>query len=153
MSSEILRSQLREQKAPFLLDLSQVIEGSPRVRFIGFFPPYSSLKRSLDYNCSRVSHEGYLVELNLATQLADEMSNFTVFGFDSEPFTSDLIYYKDTRHYSPLINQVIVSKMLSGDNSIEKSVLQKYIEDLESLAVGQNLRDYKYQLQKEIEKY
>ena len=136
MSSEILRSQLREQKAPFLLDLSQVIEGSPRVRFIGFFPPYSSLKRSLDYNCSRVSHEGYLVELNLATQLADEMSNFTVFGFDSEPFTSDLIYYKDTRHYSPLINQVIVSKMLSGTTPSKSLFCKNTLKILRAWQLG-----------------
>ena len=78
---------------------------------IFFFPPYSAL-----YWCDS-RNEGYMDAYLLAKQyFVEQASGYgaTVYDFQAEDYVMDLNNYKDTTHYSPEINDMIVKSFSEG---------------------------------------
>jgi hypothetical protein len=106
------------------------------VRFVGIVPPYSTLKRALDFKCEPDKHKRFMSEISALVTLSLELSNFTVHGFDNESFVKDLGNYKDTRHYSPYISDRIVDLALQGRNQVDETNIREYETGIE-----RNIRD------------
>ena len=72
-----------------------------------FFPPYSSLFWCNAQNC------GYYEDFLKAKKYFVQKAN--IYDFQSADFTMNLNNYKDTSHYSPRINDLMVESFAKGD--------------------------------------
>lgn len=86
-----------------------------------FFPPYSSL---LWYKMEKEGSLESTMELKRHfMELVDGYDNVKVYDFQGADFTADLDNYMDMSHYSPEINDFMVSCFASGDYLADSSTL------------------------------
>ena len=86
-----------------------------------FFPPYSSL---LWYKMEKEGSLESTMELKRHfMELVDGYDNVKVYDFQGAEFTSNLDNYMDLSHYSPEINDFMVSCFASGDYLADSSTL------------------------------
>ncbi|MEI3100640.1 MAG: hypothetical protein V8T45_02065 [Oscillospiraceae bacterium] len=86
-----------------------------------FFPPYSSL---LWYKMEKEGSLESTMELKRHfMELVDGYDNVKVYDFQGAEFTSNLDNYMDLSHYSPEINDFMVSCFASGDDPADSSTL------------------------------
>lgn len=86
-----------------------------------FFPPYSSL---LWYSNMQSGELELSLELKRHfMELVEGYDNVKVYDFQGAEFTSDLDNYMDLSHYSPEINDFMVSCFASGDYLADSSTL------------------------------
>lgn len=86
-----------------------------------FFPPYSSL---LWYKMEKEGSLESTMELKRHfMELVDGYDNVRVFDFQGAEFTSDLDNYMDLSHYSPEINDFMVSCFAGGEYLADSSTL------------------------------
>ena len=86
-----------------------------------FFPPYSSL---LWYKMEKEGSLESTMELKRHfMELVEGYDNVKVYDFQGADFTADLDNYMDMSHYSPEINDFMVSCFASGDYLADSSTL------------------------------
>ncbi len=133
MESEVIHNQQR-----LIGSLSQLMGSHSNTNFFGVIPPYSSLKRALDSKCEPYLHNKFIAEIRALVKLSHEYSNFIVHGFDDKNFVKNLENYKDTRHYSPLINKKIIDSIMRGVDIVNETNIKEY-----ELEIRANIDDFK----------
>lgn len=109
--------------------LKEEIEAHPQVQYRFLLPPYSLLW----WDCGEVNGQTetrlYIVEQVLPALL--EYENVEVYDYQNDmEIVCNLDYYMDMIHYSPDINQIMLERMVSGEDKVtpenwEDTVVEK----------------------------
>lgn len=125
---------MRNDKKVFTDYVLNYIEQNPETNFYLFFPPYHRIKHSLWLDYDPSEYEIYKKRVKLVVSLLEGYENASVFGFDNFPFVDDLSNYKDTRHYHPMYNSLILKWINEGVGELRMKNLTGYFNEIDKKA-------------------
>ncbi len=107
-------------------NVTSLADQYPNVEFYYFFPPYSALwwgeKIDMGDLCFQIESEQYVIELLL------EHKNIKLFSFNlRNDITTDLNNYKDSLHFGPWIDSLLLKWMREGKYQLTKDNYRDYI--------------------------
>ncbi|WP_391557549.1 hypothetical protein [Robertmurraya sp.] len=112
-------------------DFVPVIERNKDKEFILVFPPYSAL---MWYDAEK---KGYMDELvsfkSVFVSEFTQMDNVTIFDFQDYQGITDLNNYKDTTHYRPEFNDMMINMIAENESVINNDNTEVKIKKLKSL--------------------
>ena len=111
-------------------NILSLIEENPQTEFYLFFTPYSI------YYFDKLNNEGELKRQLMAEEKAIELllqyDNIHLFSFfDDYELITDLENYKDTTHYGPWINSLILESMKEGRHELTTGNYRDYCDAIE----------------------
>jgi len=124
-------------------DFMSVIDEHPDMTFCIFVPPYSILQfvtiRDVAPEAVQTIYDFSVYAFNRLT----EASNVVLFDFrDIEEITHDLDNYMDLLHYTPAVDQRLLSFLATGEHAVDRAApfasldrLRKQIADFDSATV------------------
>ena len=122
---------------------------SPATHFHLVFPPYSRVKYALWYYADHLTFNRYIQSIRTAVTLSSSTPNLSIYGFDDLPFLDEIKNYKDTGHYRPKMNSIILQSIGSKSNVLTAENVDQYIKTITKLArdydivkVGDMISDY-----------
>jgi hypothetical protein len=115
-------------------DILRFAESWPGTRFYLFFPPYSRLNYALQKQIEPCKHAHYENVVKETVRQAGKYGNVSVFGFEGEDFLDDLANYKDTSHYHPRFNSMMLDWMAAGVHRLSVANVDGYIDEISSRA-------------------
>jgi hypothetical protein len=116
------------------------IDENPETNFYLFFPPYHRIKHSLWQKYDPSQYIIYKKRIESVVTLLESHDNARVFGYDDFPFVDDISNYKDTRHYHPKYNSLILQWMKKGIGELKVDKLTNYFHKIDE-------KSSEYQLQ------
>lgn len=134
MDGATMERKLAEFRLAFDQYLLQYIREYPGTRFYLFFPPYSRLDFAMKIQTSPDEFELYTRQIRYVVSRLDQQDNAKVFGFEHLPFLDDIANYKDTGHYHPRIDSLLLQWMSRGDHTLNKTNVEAYLAEITKLA-------------------
>lgn len=120
--------EIEELKANLEQNVISLAREHPETTFLYFFPPYSAVW------WGSLKQEGTLQKQIQAEQLATEMmleetDNIQVYSFNAHTeIVFNLDHYKDSGHYGPEVNSMILNWIAEGDGRITEENQKEYFE-------------------------
>ena len=110
-----------------------VLQNNQDKEFMLVLPPYSAL---MWYEAEQ---QGYIDELYdfkkyMVTRFS-ELDNVTIYDFQDYREITNLNNYKDTTHYTPEFNDMIIESIAESQNVVNKDNVDVEINNLENLLV------------------
>lgn len=108
------------------------IEAHPDTRYYFFFPPYSMSWWDCAYVNGELEEKFYILEQTFPVLLSYD--NVEVYYFQNdEDIVSNLDYYMDLVHYSPEINQYMLTRIAAGDGMVTEENWQDVVLEMREL--------------------
>ncbi len=117
------------------------IDENPETNFYLFFPPYHRIKHTLWQKYDPSQYIIYKKRIESVVALLENRDNAQVFGYDNFPFVDDISNYKDTRHYHPKYNSLILQWMKKGVGELKVDKLVNYFHEIDEKASEYQLQN------------
>lgn len=114
-----------------LISLANIYAGT---EFYLFFAPISRLSFAMMYREDPQSFSNYVNLIRIVTRESSHHRNVHVYGFETESFLDDLANYRDTTHFHPRINSLILNWMKNGEHRLDQNNVDIYIKTITKLA-------------------
>jgi hypothetical protein len=105
-------------------------KSNPGVNFHLIFPPYSRLKYAIWSKANPKEFKSYLQAIKYIVLKSEHFQNTIVYGFDNLEFVDDISNYKDTTHYHPDINSMMLYSIRDKKNILNSDNIDSYIKKI-----------------------
>jgi len=124
-------AELREAQAQAIryIDENVVlhVRSHPETRFHLLFPPYSRALFAIWYQSIPLDASVHMAVLRHLANLASQLPNMDVYGFEGDDFPDDLANYKDLAHYRESFDSLILKTIASRRNRLSAGNVEDYI--------------------------
>lgn len=131
VSKQNTEDMLERMKLKFDKDFYPTFENNTEKEFMIVLPPYSAL---MWYEAEK---QGYIDKLyDFKTYIVDKfdnLENVTIYDFQDYEGIIDLNNYKDTTHYIPEFNDMIINNIYENKNIINSENIELRIDNLKNL--------------------
>lgn len=125
------------------------IKKYPDTEFYLVFPPYSRMRYAMSYQGDRKKFERHLIRIRYVLNVVEQYNNVKVFGYDDMDFLDDIANYRDTGHYHPRINSMILKSIKNDAHRLTNDNVDNYIKkatiaakNYDIVAIGQKIKQY-----------
>lgn len=127
-------------------NLVRLIREHPDTRFYLVFPPYFRATFAIWHQARPVHSAIHLAVIRHLAQLASELKNMDVYGFESAPFVDEIANYKDLGHYHEAIDSQILESIASKHDRLTSENVEGYIQTVTERATRFDLGELNRQL-------
>ena len=126
--ASLSEEEIKKLKANMEQNVIGLAKEHPETTFLYFFPPYSAVW------WGSLKEEGTLLKQIQAEKLAaqmmlEETDNIEVYSFNEHTeVVFDLDNYKDSGHYGPAVNSMILQWIAKGEGRLTEKKLEDYIQ-------------------------
>lgn len=117
--------------------------------FFVFLPPvskiYQKATKILDENVAKE----YFFVVRCLVNVSMQFNNLIIYGFDNEPFTSDVKRYKDLGHYDEKVNSFIIDAIKNKTHILTAENVDSYLEKFEKGVLEYDIKSLYEQIKKE----
>lgn len=132
-------------------NLLNLIRNNPTTEFHLIFPPY--YKYTYAVMRQNNSKKFYLHQqaIRYITNCTEILPNLFVYGFENQQFSSDIANYKDTTHYSPEINTLLLESIAQKKHLLTKENVDTYLRECEMQAYEFDIAQFSAEAQSLID--
>ena len=113
----------------------------PNTKFHLVFPPYSRLRYAMWKQANTGEFELYESAIKYIVTKSHLMKNISVYGFDHLSFVDDISNYKDTIHYHPSIDSMMLSSIKNKRHILTSETVDLYIKKIKTQAQVYNIEN------------
>ncbi|MCH5277890.1 MAG: hypothetical protein J1E80_08695 [Desulfovibrionaceae bacterium] len=121
----------RERLAREYLDayLLKYVRDYPQTEFYCVFPPY--FRYTYAQWLKTQPQEFFLHQevIRYMTEKSETLSNLHIYGFEDQDFLDDIANYKDTTHYHPWVNSLMLDAIHEGTHLLTPENMERYLRD------------------------
>lgn len=121
-------------------NLMRYVRSHPEVQFHLIFPPYSRITFAQWYQPHQPTYaERHKSAIRYLANQAKNIKNLHVYGFENMDFLDDIANYKDTSHYHPSFNSMMLEAIRNNRHTITSANVDLYIKTAEKKAMDFDL--------------
>lgn len=109
-------------------------KSNPKTEFHLVFPPFSRLRYSMWSQANPAVFESYISAIRYIVYKSNSVNNIFVYGFDHLSFVDDISNYRDTRHFHPKINSMMLYAIKDKEHLLSTHTVDSYIKNIILLA-------------------
>jgi len=121
----------------------------PETTFHLVMPPYSRLRYAMWYQRGQLNAEKHQAAIRHLVAAQKVLPNIRVYGFEDQDFLDDIANYKDTGHYHPEVNVMMLRAIKSGKGRLTQESVDGYLAisrqkalDYDLRGIAEKVRDY-----------
>jgi len=99
----------------------------PNTTFHLIMPPYSRLRYAIWYQLNQLDAYRHEAAIRYLVAAQVKLKNIRLYGFEHQDFLDEIANYKDTGHYHPSINLMMVRSIKQGANLLTADVVDEYL--------------------------
>lgn len=133
VSKQNVNGMSERMKNRFDIEFYPVLQKNQERHFVLVFPPYSAL---MWYEAEQEGYADELYEFKkyIVTRFS-ELENITIFDFQDYQGISNLNNYKDTTHYIPEFNDMMIQSIAESKNVVDKNNVDNKINNLKNIVL------------------
>ena len=119
--------------------LVMYIEKYKTTEFILILPPYTRIRYSLMAQYDKPTFEVYKSMIRYLVELSTKYENMKIYGWGDRAFLDDIANYKDTGHYHPSINVLMLKEIKDEKGLLTADNIDEYLTTFTKKALEYNL--------------
>lgn len=104
------------------------VRANPNTHFDLVFPPYFRAIYAGWHQLQSKEARAHEAVIYYVAKEASKLNNVTVYGYEDQDFLDDIANYKDLRHYTIWVNEMIMKGIADGRNIITPHNVDQYIQ-------------------------
>lgn len=120
-------------------DILSYAKAHPDVRFDLVFPPYSRIVFAQWYQLHSIDVPVHQALLRYLVKEAAKLPNLAIYGYEDMDFLDDIANYKDTVHFHPNYNSMILLSIRDKTHRLTQRNIESYIKTTQRKAMAYDL--------------
>ncbi len=130
-------------------DIIAYVRQHPQTEFDLIFPPYSRIVFAQWYQLHHIDVPVHQALLRHLVKLSANLPNLHIYAYEDLNYLDDIAHYKDTVHYNPEFNSIMLRSLRDGKNRLTKKNVESYLKtaekkamDFDLIAIGDQIDAY-----------